>query len=185
MKIDREILLKKFRLKCSYLSYILIYFYIFFAERTKEVINLKEEIGTEWISLSWEPPCEVSIPTKVSITYSVERCDYDKNCNITNEHNTWHNATNLDACTYYTFVVKIITDNWESIGVHLQLSTNDTSKYIDSYWIYRLTRSKFNWNWSIQKSFFLYLCDMTLSNIRVSIKNISILISLLIFLLIK
>lgn len=100
---------------------------MFFAENTKEV-NLKEaEIGTEWIKLSWEPPCI----TNASIMYSVERCDPEKNCNETNERNTSHNATNLDACTQYTFTVKIITDSWESDGVSLQASTDDASKYIN------------------------------------------------------
>ncbi|XP_032668444.1 phosphatidylinositol phosphatase PTPRQ isoform X2 [Odontomachus brunneus] len=96
-------------------------------EDTREVINLKEdEIGTEWIKLSWEPPCKTN-DRNISIMYLVERCDHDKNCNETNEHNTSHNATNLDACTQYTFTVKIITDYWRSdIGALLQTSTNDT-----------------------------------------------------------
>ncbi|TGZ50782.1 receptor-type tyrosine-protein phosphatase beta-like isoform X1 [Temnothorax longispinosus] len=87
---------------------------------TREVFNLTGEIGTEWISLSWESPCDV---TNVSVIYSIERCD-DKNCIQTNETNTWHNATNLDPCTQYAFKVKILTEFWVSDGVDLSATTD-------------------------------------------------------------
>jgi len=90
---------------------------------TREVVDLKtDDIGAEWIALSWEPPCNV---TNVSVIYSIERCDEknDKNCTRTNETVTWHNATDLDLCTRYEFKVKIITEFWESDGVVLPATT--------------------------------------------------------------
>lgn len=92
---------------------------------TKEVINLTEEIGTEWIALSWESPCNVT--NVVSVIYSIERCD-DKNCTQTNETITWHNATDLEPCTQYAFKVKILTEFWESGGVDLSATTDHDSE---------------------------------------------------------
>lgn len=114
-----------------------MYFYIF-AEDTKKVVNLKsQETGTEWITLSWDPPC----PPNDWVTYLIERCDDEKNCRKTYENNTCHNATDLDPCTQYTFVVKIITQSWnDSEGNGLNVTTDDASKYIGSHKIYRLAR---------------------------------------------
>ncbi|XP_011136579.1 phosphatidylinositol phosphatase PTPRQ isoform X2 [Harpegnathos saltator] len=90
----------------------------------REVVDLKrDEIGTEWVVLSWDPPCIVT--TNVSIKYSVERCDHEQNCNQTIGYETSHNVTDLDACTQYTFVVKIITNFWTSNGVKLQAATDN------------------------------------------------------------
>ncbi|XP_011694780.1 PREDICTED: receptor-type tyrosine-protein phosphatase eta isoform X2 [Wasmannia auropunctata] len=90
-------------------------------EDTKEVINLKTDgIGTEWIALSWEPPCNVN----ATIGYLIYRCDDNKNCNETSEVVTSHNATNLEQCTRYTFNVKIRTPYWNSTnGVALSADT--------------------------------------------------------------
>ena len=93
----------------------------------KEVINLKvENKSTEWIALSWELPCDNA--TNATIIYSVVRCE-DSNCNSTNETNPWHNATDLDPCTEYTFYVKVLTEFWESDGASLTEKTDNTSKY--------------------------------------------------------
>lgn len=98
---------------------------------TREIVKLRiDSVGTEWIALSWESPCNSE--TNASITYSVERCD-DKNfCDQKNETDTWHNATDLDLCTRYTFTVKILTDFWESVGINKSASTNNTSKQHNS-----------------------------------------------------
>lgn len=132
LAIHLSVKILKIPISAFYLLHVLIYshFYVIFAEDTMEVINLKDNgIGTEWIALSWESPC--TVPPNVSITYSVERCDDEKNCNQTNERDTQHNATDLDACTQYTFTVKIITEYWQSDGTDLQLKTDYNSKYIE------------------------------------------------------
>lgn len=81
--------------------------------------------STEWIALSWELPCDNDI-NDTTIIYSVERCE-DGDCNSTNVTTTWHNATGLDPCTKYEFIVKILTF-WKSDGVSLTETTSDTSK---------------------------------------------------------
>lgn len=96
------------------------YFAILFSADTKEIFNLTKEIGTEWIALSWESPCNVT--TKTSVIYSIERCD-DKICIQENETNTYHNAINLEPCTQYAFKVKILTEFWESDGVNVSATT--------------------------------------------------------------
>ncbi|XP_020278990.1 tyrosine-protein phosphatase 10D isoform X3 [Pseudomyrmex gracilis] len=99
---------------------------------TREIVELWiDSIGTEWIALSWKSPCD-NDAINASIIYSVERCD-DKNfCNQKNETNTWHNATDLDLCTQYTFTVKILTDFWESDGINKSASTNSTIPSVDN-----------------------------------------------------
>ncbi|XP_014484080.1 PREDICTED: tyrosine-protein phosphatase 10D isoform X2 [Dinoponera quadriceps] len=92
-------------------------------EDTREVINLKEEeIGAEWVTLSWEFLCA----TSVSVTYFIERCDDEKNCKRIDQNDTWYNATGLDACMLYTFTVRISTGHWESKGTDLRITTKDT-----------------------------------------------------------
>ncbi|XP_011869291.1 PREDICTED: tyrosine-protein phosphatase 10D isoform X2 [Vollenhovia emeryi] len=86
----------------------------------REVVNLTAEIGTEWIALSWESPCNV---TDVPVIYSVERCD-DRNCTQTNETGTRHNATHLEPCAGYEFKVKILFESWESAGADLSATTD-------------------------------------------------------------
>ncbi|XP_029664707.1 tyrosine-protein phosphatase 10D isoform X3 [Formica exsecta] len=118
---------------------------------TREVIDLKvNNKSTEWIALSWEPPCDDATDpmSNVSIIYRIEICD-GENCNQTNETVTWHNATDLDPCTSYTFTVKILTDYWESDGVTLSETTDHNiseigdvlhlSVYNVSVYIIRLT----------------------------------------------
>jgi len=91
------------------------------------MINLKtENKSTEWITLSWEFPCDNS--TNITIIYSVKRCE-DDNCYLINTTDTWHNATGLNACTEYTFYVKIFTKFWESDEVSLSETTDNTSKH--------------------------------------------------------
>lgn len=101
------------------------YFAILSSADTREVVDLRtDEIGTEWIALSWESPCNV---TNVSVIYSIERCD-GENCNQTNETVTWHNATDLEPCTQYAFKVKTLTESWESDGVPLSATTDHASE---------------------------------------------------------
>ncbi|CAL1677550.1 unnamed protein product [Lasius platythorax] len=96
------------------------------ASDTREVLGLKiKDTSTEWIALSWESPCNDATTDNISIIYRIERYD-GKNCKETNETNTWHNATDLDPCTLYTFNVKILIDDWESNGVPLSATTDHT-----------------------------------------------------------
>lgn len=102
---------------------------------TREVIDLKvNNKSTEWIALSWESPCDDATDpmSNVSIIYRIEICD-GENCNQTNETVTWHNATDLDPCTSYTFTVKILTDYWESDGVTLSETTDHNSRFTIAY----------------------------------------------------
>ncbi|XP_072746407.1 receptor-type tyrosine-protein phosphatase H-like isoform X2 [Anoplolepis gracilipes] len=92
------------------------------ASADTRVVDLKiNDKSAEWIALSWEPPCD-PMPN-VTIIYNIERCE-SENCNQTNETVTWHNATDLDPCTRYTFTVKILIDYWESDGVSLSEVTD-------------------------------------------------------------
>lgn len=102
----------------------LAYLYLIIVIDTREILNLKiNDTSTKWIVLSWESPCN---DATILIMYHIERCD-SKNCNETNESNTWHNATELDPCTWYTFKVKILTDFWKSEGVTLSTATDGRS----------------------------------------------------------
>lgn len=92
---------------------------------TREVVDLKVNgKNVEWIALSWESPCT---DMNVSIIYRIKRCN-NENCKETNETVTWHNATDLDPCTRYTFNVAIITSSWESEGITLSETTNYDSR---------------------------------------------------------
>lgn len=95
---------------------------------TREVVDLKvNSKNVEWIALSWESPCTNNI--NISIIYRIKRCDeMSKNCKETNETVTWHNATDLDPCTLYTFNVAIITSSWESEGITLSETTDHDSR---------------------------------------------------------
>ncbi|GAB1864958.1 protein-tyrosine-phosphatase [Camponotus japonicus] len=89
---------------------------------TREVVDLKVNgKNVEWIALSWESPCTDDM--NVSIIYRIKRCN-NENCKETNETVTWHNATDLDPCTRYTFNVAIITSSWESEGITLSETTD-------------------------------------------------------------
>ncbi|KAG5345078.1 PTPRB phosphatase, partial [Acromyrmex charruanus] len=88
---------------------------------TKEVVDLKtDDIGTEWIVLSWKSPCKV---INSSAIYFIKTCDDKKNCTQTYSIDTWYNATDLDPCTRYEFKVAINTNYWNSKGVSLSATT--------------------------------------------------------------
>ncbi|XP_026828201.1 tyrosine-protein phosphatase 10D isoform X1 [Ooceraea biroi] len=91
---------------------------------TKDVLHLTvDDKSMEWIALSWESPCADA--TNVSVLYSVERYDGENYIQI-NETATRHNATNLDPCTQYTFIVRVITEYWISDGFNLTETTDYT-----------------------------------------------------------
>ena len=99
------------------------YLAILSSVNTKEVVDLKaNDIGTEWIVLSWKSPCKVPKASD-SIIYLIEICDDKKNCTQTYNIDTWHNATDLDPCTQYKFKVIIDTLYWNSKGVVLSATT--------------------------------------------------------------
>lgn len=113
-----------------------VYSYLVIIIDTREVLGLKiNDTSTEWIALSWESPCNDATTDNISIIYRIERYD-GKNCKETNETNTWHNATDLDPCTSYTFNVKILIDDWESDGVPLSATTNHTSRFTQLHSVY-------------------------------------------------
>ncbi|XP_017760243.1 PREDICTED: receptor-type tyrosine-protein phosphatase F [Eufriesea mexicana] len=84
----------------------------------RNVRNLTVELaGTEWIFLSWQPPCENA--TSVLFIYTIDIC-LEQQCspkNITIQNDTQYNVTGLDPCKEYKFIVKIIDNEFESDGV--------------------------------------------------------------------
>nr|XP_034171362.1 tyrosine-protein phosphatase 10D [Osmia lignaria]XP_034171370.1 tyrosine-protein phosphatase 10D [Osmia lignaria]XP_034171380.1 tyrosine-protein phosphatase 10D [Osmia lignaria] len=88
----------------------------------KTVQNLTVDfVSTEWILLSWQPPCEN--PINESFTYLIYVCSNEK-CFQTNEKNTRYNASNLDPCTEYEFTVKVAQTHPELDGVNVTAKTN-------------------------------------------------------------
>ncbi|XP_012230873.2 receptor-type tyrosine-protein phosphatase H isoform X1 [Linepithema humile] len=103
------------------------------ASDINKVINLKtENKSTEWITLSWELCINATDVNMTEYVYSVKICEADNNlsdyiyCSQTNETDTWYNATGLDPCTEYMFIVKILAEDWESDEVSLTEMTNNT-----------------------------------------------------------
>ncbi|XP_033177215.1 tyrosine-protein phosphatase 10D isoform X2 [Bombus impatiens] len=88
-------------------------------EDRKNVQNLTIDlVATEWIFLSWEPPCD-NITSE--LFYTIDIClDSNQLCfsrNRTIVKDTQYNATDLEPCNNYTFIVKAIDKDLNSTGV--------------------------------------------------------------------
>ncbi|XP_043516829.1 receptor-type tyrosine-protein phosphatase beta isoform X2 [Frieseomelitta varia] len=93
-------------------------------EDRKNVQNLTINlISTEWIFLSWEPPCNNT--TNETLRYTIDICSLSNQQCFPNkivEKDTQYNITNLEPCSNYKFIVKIT--NLNSTGVTVTGTTS-------------------------------------------------------------
>lgn len=110
---------------------ILLFTFALFIDR-KNVQNLTIDlVATEWIFLSWEPPCD-NITSE--LFYTIDIClDSNQLCfsrNRTIVKDAQYNATDLEPCNNYTFTVKAIDKDLNSTGVIVTGATSSNSKII-------------------------------------------------------
>ncbi|CAK9825508.1 Receptor-type tyrosine-protein phosphatase beta [Anthophora retusa] len=91
-------------------------------QNERNVRNLTiESVGTKWIFLRWQPPCEND--ANETLMYSIDICSNEQ-CFRTNGNNTQYNITDLDPCNEYKFTVKVIDNNTELNGVTITGTTS-------------------------------------------------------------
>ncbi|XP_076397040.1 receptor-type tyrosine-protein phosphatase eta isoform X5 [Megachile rotundata] len=92
----------------------------------KKVQNLTVDyVSTEWVYLSWQPPCENAL--NESFTYLIYVC-LNETCVKANASTTQYNATNLDPCSEYLFTVIVVDKHPEPVGVSAEAKTDYNSK---------------------------------------------------------
>ncbi|XP_012148042.2 receptor-type tyrosine-protein phosphatase H isoform X2 [Megachile rotundata] len=88
----------------------------------KKVQNLTVDyVSTEWVYLSWQPPCENAL--NESFTYLIYVC-LNETCVKANASTTQYNATNLDPCSEYLFTVIVVDKHPEPVGVSAEAKTD-------------------------------------------------------------
>ncbi|KAG7204907.1 hypothetical protein KM043_005302 [Ampulex compressa] len=128
-----------------------------------EVKNLTiAAIGTEWIYLSWEPPC-VNV-TEAPFNYSIEACNTE-NCTQVTEIGTHYNVTDLSPCTPYIFIVKIVTKDGDSAGVNTTATTSYNISQIGSVEtlkILKVNTNKIHLTWEAPSQYFMCICNYSI-----------------------
>ncbi|KAK2586128.1 hypothetical protein KPH14_001403 [Odynerus spinipes] len=98
-----------------------------------DVKDLKvETFDTERILISWKAPCPNlnNIPINYTVTIYDGEIDRSENVTSTQPYITY-NATELNPCTSYTFIVTVVTGHWKSNGVNVTQATSSNITFIE------------------------------------------------------